>query len=311
MTRRLPSLTALRAFDAVARQKSFKDAAAELNVTTSAISHQIRLLESELECRLVVRGPGGFALSDEGNALARSLKRAFTRIGEVTERIRARGRHSLVLQVYSTFAVRWLLPRLPEFERTHPDIEIRIVTAQQDVDLSAGTVDACVMIGTPDVADVDYTYLFTSSVFPVCSPGYLDRHGSPNEPSSLAEHTLLQVHPSEGDWSVWLDGVGAKGVDVTGTTRFDSYDHALNSARNGLGIALAIEPFAEADLAAGALVEVFPRRRIQLPRNWYFARSSAMGRAPAIEAVRQWLLAEIASDDTMTRMRDPVLDQAG
>ena len=302
MIRRFPSLTALKAFDALARQKSFKDAAAELNVTTSAISHQIRQLETELGCRLVLRGKPGFTLTSEGEELAQTVKRAFTRISHTVEKISSATKRSLTLQVYSTFAVRWLLPRVSEFESAHPEIALQIITSQQDADLSNGEVDACVLIGEPQKENTAYEYLFQSQVYPVCSPEYLEREPRMKRPGDLSKHTLLQVYPSQDDWSVWLEAVGAGHVDAAGYNRFDSYDHALNMAANSHGIALAIEPFAETDLSSGRLVELFPGKRVQLPSSWYFASLKSRKEDPKIVALRDWLVQSLAEWRTSTQV---------
>lgn len=293
MRPRLSSLTALRTFEAVSRLKSFKKASQELNVTPSAVSHQIKHLEVELGCRLSHRGRKGFQLTRQGKTLANTVRRSFDRIGETLEELKADGEWRIYLQVYSTFAVRWLLPRLSSFRDTYPDFEIRLITSQADVNLAESSTDACVMIGRPDQKGVDYTLLFTSSVYPVCSPEYLSEHGPIETPDDLASHVLLQVYPSQDDWTVWLNEMGATSVDSVGETRFDSYDHALNMAVQGLGVALAIEPFAQEDIEAGRLVEVFAGQRIQLPREWYFACLSGKRGQPKIEALRQWLLDEL------------------
>ena len=291
----LPSLTALRTFEAAARLKSFKLASQELNVSPSAVSHQIRQLEEELGCRLSKRGRSGFELTVQGRDLADTLMRSFRRISETIEQFSEESRGQIVLQVYSTFAVRWLLPRMKSLKDTHPDFEVRLVTSQEDVNLSQSTTDACVMIGAPSRKNVDYTLLFRSRVFPVCSPEYLEQSGPIQRPSDLRHHTLLQVYPSQDDWSVWLETVGANSVDSSGHARFDSYDHALNMAVQGMGVALAIEPFANEDLLSGRLVELFPGERVFLPGQWYFASLAARRNDPKIIALREWLLAEMAA----------------
>lgn len=291
----LPSMTALRTFEAVARLKSFKLASSELNVTPSAVSHQIRQLEEELGCRLSRRGRSGFELTSQGRKLAETLKRSFRRISETVEQLRDENSSRIVLQVYSTFAVRWLLPRMESFEAAHPDLEIRLITSQADVNLSESTSDACVMIGAPIRREVDYTLLFSSRVYPVCSPEYLEKNGPILKPNDLRDHTLLQVYPSQNDWTVWLNTVGAPSVDPSGNARFDSYDHALNMAVRGMGVALAIDPFADEDLAAGRLVELFPGQRVFLPGKWFFASLATRRNEPKVTALRQWLLDEMAA----------------
>ena len=289
----LPSLTSLRTFEAVARLKSFKLASGELNVTPSAVSHQIRQLEEKLGCRLSRRGRSGFELTSEGRRLAETVRRSFRRISETVEQLRDESSSRIILQVYSTFAVRWLLPRMASFEAAHPELEVRLITSQADVNLSESTSDACVMIGAPTRKEVDYTLLFSSRVYPVCSPEYLEKNGPILKPNDLRDHVLLQVYPSQNDWTIWLDTVGARSVDPSGNARFDSYDHALNMAVRGMGVALAIEPFADEDLAAGRLVEVFPGQRVFLPGKWFFASLATRRNEPKVVALRQWLLDEM------------------
>lgn len=294
MISHLPSLKGLRTFESVARLKSFKLAASELNVTPSAVSHQIRQLEDELGCRLSRRGRGGFELTAQGRTLADSVRRAFRRISDTVDQMREEAGSRIVLQVYSTFAVRWLLPRLPAFEAANPDLEVRLITSQSDVNLAESATDACVLIGTPDRKDVAYKLLFQSRIFPVCSPEYLERAGPISRPGDLRDHPLLQVYPSQDDWSVWLSTVGARSVDPSGQARFDSYDHALNMAVRGMGVALAIEPFAKDDLEAGRLVELFPGQRVMHPGEWYFASLASRRDEPKIDRLRNWLVAEMS-----------------
>jgi len=169
-------------------------------------------------------------------------------------------------------------------------VEIHITTSQQDADLAKGEVDACVLIGNPERENVEYTYIYQSQVYPVCSPAYLEKSGAIDSPGDLTKHTLLQVYPSQDDWSIWLHAVGAAHVNSAGYNRFDSYDHALKMAENGLGIALAIEPFAKDDLAANRLVELFPGKRVKLPTSWYFASLKSKQDEPKIVALRNWLV---------------------
>ena len=291
--RRIPSLTALRAFEAVVRMKNFKAAAMELNVTPSAISHQIKQLEDDLGCSLMSRGRGGFELTQEGLELSNTVRRSFLRIFETAERLRSKGRQRIVLQVYSTFAVRWLFPRLSKFEEQFPDIELSVVTGQEDIDLTVSTMDACVYIGAEDQnKQVDCTYLFTSNAFPVCSRDYLEKSPRLKTPEHLSQHALLQVYPSQEDWAVWLRSTDTEGVDASGASRFDSYDHALNLAASGLGVALALDLFVEKDLASKRLIELFPEKRVKLPKSWYFASLKSRKDDPKILAFRDWLIAE-------------------
>jgi LysR family glycine cleavage system transcriptional activator len=299
MQRRLPPLASLRAFEAVVRLRSFKAAAAELNVSPSAISHQIRRLEKELNCRLMQRDRNGVVLTAQGERYAFGVMRGIERIQEATEELLSDTGNCLTLQTYSTFAIRWLVPRLSKYSRATGQKPIRLVTSQSDVDFSVDAVDACIMIGHPQDPQVAYRPMFNSQVFPVASPDYVKRFGPITEPSDLRDHPLLQVYPSADDWSTWLTATGLSGVSPAGEGLFDSYDLALNAAVGGMGVALAIEPFAEAELESGALVELFPDRRHALPGNWYFATPHAKRGLEKVAAFERWLIDELGQDPTL------------
>jgi LysR family glycine cleavage system transcriptional activator len=298
--RTLPSLNALRTFEAAARHGSFKAAAAELCVSQSAVSHQIKLLEAELGIGLFVRKSQGIELSRQGRAYFPILRDAFERIAAGTDLLRgAAAQPRLTLQVYSTFAIRWLIPRLPAFQRGHPGVNVRLHTSQSDVNFEYEDVDACVMIGNRAAAGLHYDYLFSSRVFPVCSPGTLAEFRLQDDPARLREAPLLQVYPSRVDWWTWLNANGVEGVNPEGGQQFDSYELAMNAAVQGIGVALGMEPFVVRDLQSEALVEPFPGRRTYTAGDWYFVCRKDSATRPDIEAFRRWLLAEAASDPTM------------
>ena len=298
--RRLPSLNALRTFEAAARHGSFKAAAVELCVSQSAVSHQIKQLERELGVELFVRRPQGIELSRQGRAYFPILRDAFERIAAGTDLLRGSGSGPrLTLQVYSTFAIRWLIPRLPAFQRSHPDVNLRFHTSQSDVNFEYEDVDACVMIGDRTGAGLRYDYLFSSRVFPVCSPATLVEYDLKENPARLREAPLLQVYPSRSDWWTWLNANGVTGVNPDAGQQFDSYELAMNAAVQGIGVALGMEPFVVRDLQSEALVEPFPGRRTYTAGDWYLVcRESKAARAD-IAAFRHWLLAQAASDPSM------------
>ena len=298
--RKLPSLNALRTFEAAARNGSFKAAAAELCVSQSAVSHQIKLLEVELGIELFVRKTRGIALTPQGRAYFPILRDAFERIAAGTDLLRGSGsRPRLTLQVYSTFAIRWLIPRLPAFQRSHPDVNIRLHTSQSDVNFEYEDVDACVMIGNRTGAGLHYDYLFSSRVFPVCSPATLAEYRLRDEPARLREAPLLQVYPSRMDWWSWLNAHRVEGVNPDSGQQFDSYELAMNAAMQGIGVALGMEPFVVRDLQSEALVEPFPGRRTYTAGDWYLVCRKDKAARADIEAFRHWLLAEAASDLAM------------
>ena len=300
MYRKLPSLNALRTFEAAARHGSFKAAAAELHVSQSAVSHQIKQLEGELGVELFVRRPHGIELSRQGRAYFPILRDAFERIAAGTDLLRgSTGRPMLTLQVYSTFAIRWLIPRLPAFQRSHPEVNVRLHTSQSDVNFEYEDVDACVMIGHRTGAGLHYDYLFSSRIFPVCSPATQAEYGLRDDPGRLRDAPLLQVYPSRTDWWTWLNAQGVAGVNPDSGQQFDSYELAMNAAVQGIGVALGMEPFVVRDLQSEALVEPFAGRRTYTAGDWYLVcRGNKAARADIV-AFRRWLLEQAASDPTM------------
>ncbi|MEY4375819.1 MAG: hypothetical protein RJB26_369, partial [Pseudomonadota bacterium] len=205
MRRVLPPLNALRSFEAAARHGSFKAAAEELCVSHSAISHQVKLLEQYLGLELFSRHSRAVELTRAGRAYYPVLRETFDRLADSTALLLTPKRQDvLTIQLYSTFAIRWLIPRLPDFQTKHPQINVRLNTSQRDVDFEHEDVDACVLIGTPANDDLQYTYLCGSELLPVCSPALLNGKTPLRTPADLAQHTLLQVYPSRRDWGLWL-----------------------------------------------------------------------------------------------------------
>jgi LysR family glycine cleavage system transcriptional activator len=305
MPKRLPPLNALRTFEAAARHLSFKSAGDELCVSHSAISHQIKKLERHLGVELFVRVAKGVELSKAGRDYYPIIRSAFERISFGTDLILSLKAPGIVtVQVYSTFAIRWLIPRMPAFQALHPSVMVRLHTSQSDVRFEHEDVDFCVMIGAPSQADLHYDYLFSSRIFPVCSPD-LSATVTLETPQDLARHNIIQVYPSEQDWWVWLEANHVHDVNPNSGLRVDSYDLALNAAGQGLGVALGIEPFVNRDLESGLLIEPFPGRRTFTLGDWYLACPGDKADNPEMCLFRDWLIEEVRRDGAMARSRHP------
>lgn len=300
MRPRIPSLNALRTFESAARLGSFKAAADELCVTHSAVSHQVKQLEQALGIELFLRHSRSVELTRVGRAYYPILREAFDRIAEGTDLVFNSKSHStLTVQVYSTFAIRWLIPRLSSLNEAHPDLKIRLHTSQSDVDFEHDDVDVCVMVGRRSKADLHYDYLFSSRIFPVCNSSMQTELEFDKGPSRLSAAPILQVYPSRRDWWVWLEENGVDDVDPDSGQQFDSYDLAMNSAMQGIGVALGMEPFVNRDLAAGVLVEPFPDQRVYVPGDWYLVCREEKTSHPDIVSFREWLLEQVAADESM------------
>lgn len=298
--RRLPSLNALRAFEAAARHLSFKEAASELSVSQSAISHQVKALEEHLGLELFTRRTRGIELTQKGRLYYPILRGAFESIAEGTALVLERSTDAvLTLRVYSTFTSRWLLPRLASFQRAHSEIQVRLTTAQADVNFDQDDADAAIMIGHPNKANLHYDYLFEGELFPVASPDFIQRHGPYRDPRQLEARQLIQVYPSANDWSAWLEGNQLPPLDLARGLQLESYDIALASAAQGMGIALGQQPYTERDLQSGALVEVFPGQRVKNPSRWYLVFRESKRNLEKLAVFRDWLLREVAADDSL------------
>jgi LysR family glycine cleavage system transcriptional activator len=307
MSRQMPPLTALRAFEAAARTGSFKYAAEELNVSQSAISHQIKNLEEILATNLFHRRTRSVELTAAGESLFPFLQEAFDHIAEGARVLMRLQRDDvLTIQTYSTLAVRWLMLRLERFNNKYPEIQVRLTTSQWDVDFTEQDTDLAIMIGNPEPGRIQYDYLFSSQLFPVCSPTLLAKSNLLGNPSALSQQTILQVYPSEKDWTTWLTAAGQDKVDPGSGLSFDSYDHALKMAVRGLGVALAMHPYVSEDLTAGLLVNPFPGMEIPTEGDWYLVYPESRGRLRKIKLFRQWLVEEIEADPDIGLLREKV-----
>lgn len=298
--RKLPSLNALRAFEAAARHLSFKEAAEELSVSQSAISHQIKGLEDQLGLPLFVRKTRGIELTRKGKMYYPILRNALDSIAEGTQiLLESTSPSVLTLQVYSTFTIRWLLPRLARFQEKYPEIQVRLTTAQEDVDFEQNDVDAAIMIGMEENPALHYDHLFDVELFPVCSPGFLEKAGPLGSARDIQAVHFLQVYPSANDWYVWLEKNGCDQVSPDLGLQLESYDIALNSAIQGAGVALGQQPYVTRELENGSLVEVFPGQRERNPRSWYLVCRKEKRDQGKLASFRSWMLEEVAADETL------------
>jgi LysR family transcriptional regulator, glycine cleavage system transcriptional activator len=293
MTSRLPSLNGLRAFEAAARHLSFTNAATELNVTQTAISHQIRRLEEELGIRLFVRQNRALALTPQAKDYLPGVRAAFNDLRLATDRLlRKDNDHVLTVSTLASLAAKWLLPRLSAFQEAHPGIDVRITTSTALVDFRSGDVDAAIRYGRGHWPGVRADWLTADELFPVCSPALLTGNRPLRSPQDLADHTLLHTSGVyDDDWRLWLTAAGLP-ADISklpGLT-FDLILMTVQAALDGIGVAMGRTSYVEADIAKGRLVVPF---KITLPTDAGFYLVSPEGRAdtPKLAAFRQWLKA--------------------
>jgi LysR family glycine cleavage system transcriptional activator len=295
MTARLPSLNGLRAFEAAARHLSFTNAASELNVTQTAISHQIRRLEEELGMRLFVRQNRALALTPEAKDYLPGVRAAFNDLRLATDRLlRKDNEHVLTVSTLASLAAKWLLPRLSAFQEAHPDIDVRITTSPALVDFKSGDVDAAIRYGRGHWAGLRSDWLTADQLFPVCSPALLTGDKPLRRPEDLAHRTLL--HSSgfyDDDWRLWLTAAGLPAnISKRPGLTFDLILVTVQAAIDGSGVAIGRTSYVEDDIAKGRLVVPFD---ITLPADagFYLVSPESRADSPKLIAFRQWLVASV------------------
>ena len=293
MTARLPSLNGLRAFEAAARHLSFTLAAAELNVTQTAISHQIRRLEEELGIRLFIRQNRALALTPEARDYLPGVRAAFNDLRLATDRLlRKDDDKVLTVSTLASLAAKWLLPRLTDFQEQHPGIDVRITTSTSLVDFQRDNVDAAIRYGRGQWPGLRADWLMADELFPVCSPSLLRGDKPLQRPEDLRNHPLLHTsNANSDDWRLWLTAAGlpadiAKQPGIT----FDMIFMTIQAAIDGIGVAMGRTSYVQDDIAKGRLVVPF---KISLPADAGFYLVAPEGRreAPKLAAFRQWIVA--------------------
>lgn len=301
MSRKLPPLNALRAFEAAARHLSFTRAAEELYVTQAAISHQIKTLEDFLGLKLFRRMNRSLRLTEEGQEYLPAVRKAFDLLGDATGRILGREpRGALTVSVLPSFAARWLVPRLGRFHERWPEISLRVAPSARLVDFTSEDVDVCIRYGDGRYPGMRVDRLLTENIFPVCSPSLLDRPGRPlREPADLANFDLLH-DDSFGDWRVWLLAAGVEGVNPEQGTIFHDSSMLLQAAVAGQGVALARGVLVADELKSGRLVRPF---ELSLPAEYayYIVCPEAAADNIKIVAFREWLLEEASASASVVR----------
>lgn len=293
MARKLPSLNAMRAFEAAARHVSFTKAADELFVTHAAISRHIRDLEEWLGIRLFNRTGRGVNLTKAGEKYLTQLSLAFDRMAKATSDLMQDAREGeLVITVEEAFASRWLVPNLGSFTSAHRGIDINIDPNDSLVNFRADQANVGIRYGLGDWPDVDAELLVRIKIFPVCSPALLDGHRL-KSPNDIIGYTLL--HEESKQW--WAHWLRAEGVDEGAGTRGPMFQGhlALEAAEAGQGFALGDQVLAADALRNGSLIKPLPGFRLQ--GAYYLVTSRNVEDSSTVRAFRIWLHAEMGKTE--------------
>jgi len=297
-------LGALWTFAVAARHLSFARAASELDVTPAAVSSQIRAFEERLGTRLFFRTSRTMQLTRAGEELLASTSAALRTIDEALRRAAgATHRETLAVSSGSSFAAKWLVPRLPKFRRKFPDIDMRIDISDMLADFRREEIDVAIRFGNGVYPGLRADRLFVEDVFPICSPKLLAGPLPLREPDDLRHFTLIHLdwYAQDDiwpDWRMWLLAAKADKPDPTRGLHFSQSIMALQAAVDGQGVALGNTSLVGDDLAAGRLVRPFDLSlKIASDFAYYLVVPKTKADRPMIKAFREWMLSEITEGE--------------
>jgi DNA-binding transcriptional LysR family regulator len=269
MPHQLPPLNALRIFEVTARAGSYTDAARELHLTHGAVSRQIQLLERALGQPLFRKEGQRMVATAHARAYAREISAAFDHIGDASRRY-GKAATSKVIRVNApaTLAMRWLIPRLVEFRRRHPQTEVRVSTAFSSEPVLKGSFDVAIRRTPSDETQFETTPLFRESATVIASPALLQSVPL-KKPRDLAKAILLSTETRPGDWEAWLEAVGCGGLRGAQHLRFDHFFVTLQAVVDGMGLGIGPFPTLANDRTQLRIATPFPAHRI--PGSLYYA----------------------------------------
>jgi DNA-binding transcriptional LysR family regulator len=293
-----PAMGHLITFEAAARTGSFTRAALELSVSQPAISHAVRMLEDELGVALFDRRHKGVELTEAGRYLLDQVGLGLTLMDQALREVRTMTQgHQVTLAVSTATATWWLMPRIARFKQQHPDIELRCITTDIDLDLERERIDLGITLGSGDYARFERWHFVDEEVFPVCSPDFLVSHPTLKLPQDVAQTTLLHLeerYRPRLDWAGWLARFGVSPARAGKAFTFNDYSIVLQAALEGQGIALGWRHIVEPLINQGRLVRPLTQS-VTTDQPMYIIASRA-GRARAdVMALKDWLVQEAAA----------------
>jgi len=286
--RRLPPMHALTAFEAAARLGTFAQAADELCVTQSAISHRIRVLEEHLGAPMFVRVHKHVVLTPQGERFLTGVREAMRQLGSAAASLASSGRSRLRITSSPALASRILIPHLRDFMQRHEDLQLDIDASSRVVDLLEGTYDIALRFGTGPWPGLERELLLDESVIALASPDYAARYGAERSLASLASATL--IHSSAFNWQTWLRAFGAPlPPSQTAGLTFQDVAPALDAAVHGLGVVLA-NRLTSLDLRNRGLLVPFVDESVDQSRHYYAVYRADSPRIETIRSFLEWLL---------------------
>ncbi len=288
----LPPLSAIRVFDAVARLENLSRAAEELNMTQSAVSYQIRQLETFCGAPLFNRLARGVELNARGRLVAPAVQRSLGELRAAFRQIRDESDNLLAISTMQTIASSWLAPRIGQLQLEHPELAVKLDINQRLVDFAIEPVDVAIRSGKGDWKGLVSHHLIEQNFTPVAAPSYLAREGMPATPAGLLNHVLIA--PSDEWWTIWFESAGVNapivirrpGIDV------ETQQMATRVAAGGHGVTLATPGFIQPELESGQLVRLFDAETTSGLSYWLVYPEETAHRRK-IRLFRDWVLKEI------------------
>jgi LysR family glycine cleavage system transcriptional activator len=291
MARAYPPFSALRAFEATARLGKQSDAATELRISTSAISHQIRALEAYLGIPVFKRSPRGLSLTAAGQSYFERISSALDIISEATaDKLSSVDDTPLKLHMYPSLANLWFVPNLRNFSEVFPEQRVTVITMPEHVVLPGSDIDAAIVFSDAEPPSPYVDLLFPEVIVPVCSPRFLEEAGPIDTVEELLTHNLIGSHIDPEEWTQWATLCGHEQAIPARHLSFDNRANALKAAREGLGLAMDRRPSGEIQKSQGHLVAPIAKP-VLTGWSYYFVtteRAHSLGR---VKKARSWLLA--------------------
>ena len=296
MSRRLPPLKSVRAFEAAARRQSFNQAADELFVTPSAISHQVKALETYLGVDLFLRTRRQVLLTPLGERYLQSITHALDEIDLATRRLVASPHSGAVnVSVAPSFLTRWLVPRVREFQDRHPDVELRLSPNSGPIDFAWSDIDMAIYFGDGRWEGVESFFLLKVILVPVCSPSFLADKPPMTQPSDLGRQTLIDVSTRPAEWDEFLAEFGATRPKRGKRLSFSNTSLAIGAAMENLGVALADQHMIAREVKYGQLVRPLDIE-MDMGQGFYMVYQQGRKLAAGMQSFFDWVLEEIDHD---------------
>ena len=300
--KKLPHLDPLIAFEAAARLSSFALAARELNVTAPAVSQQIRSLETSLGVSLFQRGHRSVQLTDRGRLFQNSVSIALTHLANAADEVRIdENFQQLQIVTDTSIASMWLVPGLQRFESCHPECTARLITTDVQAELLNSDFQIAIVHGQGNWVGYDSVLLFEEEVFPVCTPGYLDRFPTGLKFEDIPLTDLLDLEYEQWhwmNWAIWLTETGLRLPDTPRKMKMNNYPLIIDAACNGAGLALGWKHLVDDHLANGTLVRPFSET-VKTQNGYYMIWPFNTEMAPIAAAFHDWTLAEFGVEKTV------------